>query len=166
MATRCDVKSILRSSKLRRSGLLGFLRRADSVECHAVNGSSRCGLRHQKLPERRQHRLKQPPRPARAWVIATQLLDEFFFSMDEAEPAFHLRFGRVALTALAGDLKRSPDRCTVFSWHISSSLAPSQGEPIVNESANQRLNMTPNAIAHFLRSARCSAMGVDVIPFC
>jgi hypothetical protein len=61
-----------------------------------------------------QHFLKAAVRPARARVVAAELLDEFLVTVDDAEAALHVRLGREAATTLTGALEstagRSADR--------------------------------------------------------
>src|SRR3546814_1308483 len=66
------------------------------------------GLRHQNLPLARQQPLKQPPRAARARVVAAQLLREFLVPLDDTAALLDLGLGGEALAALACYLKRKP----------------------------------------------------------
>ena len=56
-----------------------------------------------------------PSRSARAWIVATELLDEFLIAVHEPETAFDLRLGREAFSTLAGDLESTVGRCVWFS---------------------------------------------------
>jgi hypothetical protein len=48
---------------------------------------------------------KTPPGIARTGVVASELLDEFFVAMDDAEARFDVRLGGVAPAALACSFK-------------------------------------------------------------
>jgi hypothetical protein len=54
--------------------------------------------------------LKAFVRPARAWVVAAELFDELFVSVDNAHAAFHVRLGREASSALTGSLESKAGR--------------------------------------------------------
>lgn len=56
-------------------------------------------------PNRRQHFLKATSRTTRTEIIATEFLAKLLLSMNNAHPAFHLRFGREAFATLAGDFE-------------------------------------------------------------
>jgi hypothetical protein len=52
-----------------------------------------------------QHFLKPAAGTARAGVVATQLLGEFFRAVHHAFAALHARFGGIAFTALTRDFE-------------------------------------------------------------
>jgi hypothetical protein len=53
--------------------------------------------------------LKPTAGSARAWIIATELFEQFFVSMNHSAPALDLGFGREALLTLACDLETRID---------------------------------------------------------
>jgi len=57
-----------------------------------------------------QQRLKQPPRTARAEIVAAEFFEQFLVAVDGPVTALDARLGRIALAALRGDLESSRDR--------------------------------------------------------
>jgi len=67
-----------------------------------------------KLPFSRQHRLKLPPGSARTQVVPSQLFDQFFFSVNYAVAALHVRFGRESLPALTASFKSDRSQIRLY----------------------------------------------------
>jgi hypothetical protein len=66
-----------------------------------------CDCCHQKRPWFMQHFLKPFSGTAGAGIIASQLFEQFFVAMHDAQAAFDQGFGGEALAPLAHDLKTS-----------------------------------------------------------
>src|SRR5207249_3136314 len=64
-------------------------------------------------PERRQQFLKAVSRTARTEIVASKLLAKFLIPVNNADSAFHLRFGRETFATFAGDLKIGFILCVV-----------------------------------------------------
>jgi hypothetical protein len=71
-------------------------------------------------PVRRQHFLKAASRAARAKVVPAQLFAEFLGSMNDSQTAFHIRFGREPLAALAGEFEIGVFMIMSVVWHMAS----------------------------------------------
>jgi hypothetical protein len=61
-----------------------------------------------------QQRLKSTTRSARAWIIATEFLNEFFATAHDAITAFDMSLGREAFPTLATDLESNWLRGVLF----------------------------------------------------
>jgi hypothetical protein len=59
--------------------------------------------------------VEMPSRSARAWIVATELFDEFLIAVHEPETAFDLRLGWETFSTLAGDLESTVGRCVWLS---------------------------------------------------
>ncbi len=91
----------------------------------------RHGWSRQKRPSLRQHRLKQLPGPARARVVATQLLKQFLVAAHDPMALFHSGFGREPFTALAGGLERTAVLRFGASWRTSRGIPLGRGTAII-----------------------------------
>ena len=74
----------------------------------SLERSSGVRCRHER-PSRMQHFLKAPGRSARAGIVPSQLLDQLDVTVD-ADAAFDVGLGRIAVPALAHRLRSSPGR--------------------------------------------------------
>jgi hypothetical protein len=64
--------------------------------------------------------LKPATRPARAWVVAAELLEKFLVAVDDPVSALYARFGGIAALTLARGLETEIARCAwTFSWRAS-----------------------------------------------
>ena len=61
-----------------------------------------------------QQRLKSTAGPARARIIATEFLDQFFGTAHDASTALYVSFGREALPAFSTDLESNWLRGVLF----------------------------------------------------